>query len=164
MSVSFGKGVVERLSTAATWVSAFSILAMMGVTCIDVLLRTLRMPIAGAYEAVGYLGALMVSFSLADTTLKGGHIRVEFLMEKLSPKIQAAAQGLIHLLLIVLFAIITWRMGTLALNLKEAQEVSMTLKMPVWPVVAGLTTGLALFVLTLGARAPALFEAFKNVS
>lgn len=137
---------MEKLASASTWISALCIVAMMGVTCLDVILRALRVPMAGAYETVGYLGALMVAFALADTTLKGGHIRVEFLVEKLSEQTKKWVGRAIYTTLIVLFSIVTWRMAGFTLELKEAAEVSMTLRMPVWPVLAGITTGLTLFV------------------
>lgn len=141
-----------RVATASAWLSALCLLGMMGATCLDVLLRFFRHPIPGAYETVGFLGALMVAFALADTTLKGGHIAVEFLVEKLPSAPRKWLDRTTTLALVLLFGLLTQRMGVYALDLKEAAEISMTLKMPVWPVVAGICFGLGLFVSVLVTR------------
>ncbi|SCX92987.1 TRAP transporter small permease [Desulfoluna spongiiphila] len=139
-------------ATFSSWLAAACLLGMMGATCLDVALRFFRYPIAGAYETVGFLGALMVAFALADTTLKGGHIAVEFLADKLPPAPRKWLNRTVTLVLIILFGLLTLRMGRHALELKEAAEVSMTLKIPVWPVVTGITAGMGLFVAVLVTR------------
>ena len=143
---------VTKVSTFSAWLSSICLLGMMSVTCIDVTLRFFRHPIPGAFETVGFLGALMVAFALADTTLKGGHIAVEFLVEKLHSGVRKWLDRITTFVLILLFGLLTLRMGGYALELKEAAEVSMTLKMPVWPVVAGICGGLGLFVAVLVTR------------
>ncbi|WP_300672607.1 TRAP transporter small permease [Desulfoluna sp.] len=143
---------VTRGATFAAWIAALCLLGMMGITCLDVVLRFFRHPIPGAYETVGFLGALMVAFALADTTLKGGHIAVEFLVEKLSSRTRKWIDRITTLVLVLLFGLLTLRMGGYALDLKEAAEVSMTLKVPVWPVVTGLCAGMGLFVAVLATR------------
>jgi TRAP-type C4-dicarboxylate transport system permease small subunit len=143
---------VAKVSTLSAWLSSFCLLGMMLATCLDVTLRFFRHPIPGAYETVGFLGALMVAFALADTTLKGGHIAVEFLVEKLSSSARMWLDRITTLVLVLLFGLVTLRMGVYALELREVAEVSMTLKMPVWPVVAGICGGLGLFVAVLVTR------------
>ena len=48
-------------------VSAAAIVAMMTLTCADVVLRWFRHPIKGTYELVSFLGAIAVSFAIADS-------------------------------------------------------------------------------------------------
>ncbi|VFQ44236.1 TRAP transporter small permease [Desulfoluna butyratoxydans] len=143
---------ITKGATFSAWLAAACLLAMMAATCLDVVLRFFRSPIAGTYETVGFLSALMVAFALADTTLKGGHIAVAFLAEKLPPAPAKWLDRTVTLVLILLFGLLTLRMGSHALELKDAAEVSMTLKIPVWPVVAGITAGMGLFVAVLATR------------
>ena len=143
---------VEKAAMVSSVISALCLLGMMGVTCLDVTLRLFRCPIAGAYETVGFLGALMVAFALADTGLKGGHISVDFLVQKCPESARAWLGRGTQLTLILLLALLTLGMGAYALELKASAEVSMTLKIPLWPVAFGLCTGLGLFVCVLITR------------
>jgi len=65
----FGK-IITLLSRRLNWIAAGAIIVMMLLTTADVILRIFRHPIPGTYEIVGLLGAVVVSFSLAYTTVE----------------------------------------------------------------------------------------------
>ena len=71
---------VLYLTHTFNWIAAGAVIAMMLLTSADVILRLFRRPITGAYEIVGLLGAIVISFSLAYTSVEKGHIAVEFLV------------------------------------------------------------------------------------
>jgi TRAP-type C4-dicarboxylate transport system permease small subunit len=124
-------------------VAAGSVAAMMLLTCADVVLRYLRRPIPGTYEMVGLLGAVFVSFALAQTSIEKGHIAVEFLVQRLSPGVQVAVDAVNALICTGLFAIISWQSFLYAGKLRRLGEVSMTLQMPIYPFVYGSPSGVA---------------------
>ncbi|MDP1845721.1 MAG: TRAP transporter small permease [Candidatus Moranbacteria bacterium] len=126
-----------------------AVVAMMLLTCADVILRLFRRPIPGTYEIIGFLGTVAISFSLAYTSLEKGHIAVELLMEKLPRRVQAGVDSVPSLIGAALFALITWQSMAYAADLKQSGEVSVTLTMPIYPFIYGIAAGSALLCLVL---------------
>ncbi|MBW2449419.1 MAG: TRAP transporter small permease subunit [Deltaproteobacteria bacterium] len=62
------------------WIAGAAIVAMMLLTCADVVLRYFRRPIPGTYELVCFLGAVAVSFAMAHTSIEKGHVSVSFIV------------------------------------------------------------------------------------
>ena len=140
---------ITSASVAFNVIGALAILAMMILTCADVVLRLFRIPIPGTYETVGLLGALFVSFTLAQTSLQKGHIAVEFLIEKLPHNVQFVVYCVNELVSAVLFSLITWQMAIYANNLRTTGDVSMTLQIPIYPIIYGIAAGCGLLTVLL---------------
>jgi len=134
------------------WIASLIVITMMLLTCIDVILRFLRCPIPGVYETVGLLGAIFVSFSLANTSMTHSHIAVDFLVKKLSPKIQDMIYCIHTLIATVLSGLIAWQSIWYALELKSNGEVSPTLQISTYPFVFGVAIGCILLCLVLSAQ------------
>ena len=117
------------------YLAAGSIIAMMLLTCADVLLRFFKHPILGTYELVGLFGALTIAFAIPATTLSKGHVAVEFLVEKLPSSAQKICTIIANLLSLSLFALIAWQSFLYANILKSSGEVTLSLQMPFYPVV-----------------------------
>lgn len=130
-------------------VASASVIAMMFLTCADVILRYFRCPIPGTYEMVGLLGSIFVSFSLAKTSLDNGHIAVDFFFQKFPPALQKFIESTNILICIILFGFITWYSFFYSLDLKRTGEVSMTLQIPVYPFVLGISLGCAMLCIIL---------------
>lgn len=143
---------VERVKSFANfinWVAAASIFGMMLLTTADVVLRYFRHPIPGTYEIVGFLGSMAVGFALASTSVNRGHVAVSILFQRLSPKAQSFVESFNSLVAAVFFGLLTWQCGALAEDLRRAGEVSMTVEMPFYPFVYGISAGCAILVMTL---------------
>jgi TRAP-type C4-dicarboxylate transport system permease small subunit len=122
---------------------------MMLLSCADVALRLIGAPIPGTYEMVGFIGALIVSFSLTHTSLQRGHVAVEFIFERFPPKVQFLVEAAGNLLGAVLFGLVAWQSLAYGLDLRKSGEVSLTLQMPLHPFVLGIAAGCALLTLAL---------------
>ncbi len=122
---------------------------MMLLTSADVILRIFRHPIPGTYEMVGLLGAIAISFSLAYTSVEKGHIAVEFLFQKFPKKVRFFISAINDFLCLFLFGLLTWQTILLASDLMQSGEVSMTLQMPIYPYVFGISIGCGLLSLVL---------------
>jgi TRAP-type C4-dicarboxylate transport system permease small subunit len=131
------------------WVAAGALVIMMVLTCTDVVLRFFRHPIPGTYEIVGLLGTTVISFSLAYTTAKKGHIAVEFIVQRFTKKAQIFIDAINDLLSVILFGIIAWQSTLYALDLKHTGEVSLTIQIPIHPFVFGISTGCCLVCVVL---------------
>ncbi|BBO87328.1 TRAP transporter small permease [Desulfosarcina ovata] len=141
--------VVERLAAFFNGIAMIAVVAMMTLTCLDVLLRLFRHPIPGAYEVVGMLGAIFISFSLARTSVDQGHIAVDFLVQRLSRRLRYAVEALNAGICALLFSVICRQCILFARDLKASGEVSMTLQMPVHPFVYGIAAGCAMLAIVL---------------
>jgi len=128
----------QQLSRVLFWVAGASIVAMMLLTCADVVLRYLRRPIPGTYELVCFLGALAVGFAMAHTSVQRGHVSVSVLTRLLPPRMQAGVACTTGLLSFVFFALIGWQSHRYAGQLLASGEVSLTLQLPFYPFVYGI--------------------------
>jgi len=142
---------LKSVTDSFNWISAAGVTAMMLLTSADVFLRLVAEPIPGVYEIVGLLGCIVVSFSLAYTSAEKGHIAVEFLMRKLPDHVQAAVNTVNNLLSIALFGLIARQCLLYAADLRQSGEVTLTLQMPIFPFVYGISIGCTLLCLVLAS-------------
>jgi TRAP-type C4-dicarboxylate transport system permease small subunit len=140
---------IALVSRGFNVVAGAAVIVMMALTCADVVLRLMRHPIPGTYEVVGFLGTVIISFSLALTSLEKGHIAVDILVERLPQRIQIAIETFISLVGAVLFALVAWQCLFYAMDLKRSGEVSLTLAMPIYPFVHGIALGSGLLCFVL---------------
>jgi len=143
---------VGYAARVCNWLAAGSVTAMMFLTVSDVVLRLFRRPIPGTYEIVGFLGAVFVSFSLAYTSVQKGHIAVEFLVEKLSKAAQSVVELVTTLVCALLFTIVSWQSILYANSLRATGEVSLTIQIPLYPFVYGISVGCGLLAMVLFVR------------
>ena len=143
---------ILNISKYLNFFAAVSVTLMMLLTCADVVLRFFRCPIPGTYEIAGFLGAIMVSFSLAVTTLERSHIAVEFLVDKLPKKLQKIVDQINSLICTILFAAVSWYSVINGLDFIESGQVSETLQMPVYPFIFGVALGFGLLSVVLFLR------------
>lgn len=126
-----------------------AVIVMMLLSATDVVLRRFGKPIPGAYELVGFLGTIVVSFALAFTSMEKGHIAVELLVEKLPQRAQLTIESFCSLMGALLFGMLSYKAIRYALDIKESGEVSSTLQMPIYPFIFGMSVGFSLLFLLL---------------
>ncbi|NLN40099.1 MAG: TRAP transporter small permease [Smithella sp.] len=140
---------LARAGKAFNVLACAAVVAMMLLSTADVILRLFGRPIPGTYELVGFLGALVVSFALAFTSMEKGHIAVEILVEKLPLRTRLAIDAFCNLASAVLFCVIGYQAFLYALDIKNSGEVSPTLQMPSYPFIFGIALGCTLLCLLL---------------
>jgi TRAP-type C4-dicarboxylate transport system permease small subunit len=136
MSV-FGKSV-QKLSYGLNLLAGCLLVGMTALTCADVILRIFRRPILGSYEIVEFMAATAAGFALAYTTLKRGHVAVSILVALFSKRIQTLIYLIVQLVGIGLFVLLSWECFRYGNDLRSANEVSLTLELPFYPVLYGL--------------------------
>jgi TRAP-type C4-dicarboxylate transport system permease small subunit len=94
-------------------VAGIALTAMMFLTVADVILRTFKRPIVGAYDLVGLLGAVVIGFAIPQTSRVKGHVLMDFLTGRLSHTAQSVLHVVTRLLAIATFAIIGWNVWLL---------------------------------------------------
>ena len=141
--------VATRLTTIMYWIAGAAIILMMLITCADVLLRYFRRPIPGTYELVCFLGATAASFAIAHTSVKKGHVSVSLAVRLLPPRLQALIGVITTSFGLLLFSMLSWQSVLFANDLKAAKEVSMTIELPFYPFVYGMSFAAAAVCLVL---------------
>ncbi|MBN2809317.1 MAG: TRAP transporter small permease [Deltaproteobacteria bacterium] len=141
--------ITQQLVTLMNYLAALSIIAMMLLTCADVILRLFKHPILGTYELVGLFGALTITFAIPATTLSKGHVAVDFLVEKLPAAAQKICNSIATLLSLFLFALIAWQSFVYANILRNSGEVTLSLQMPFYPIIYAISAACMLVCIVL---------------
>jgi TRAP-type C4-dicarboxylate transport system permease small subunit len=123
----------------------------------DTIGRFIKNPVTGSYEIVQYGFALIVCFSIAYTGMKGGHISIDLLYGRLPERIKRLFEIVSQLLSILIFALITWRLGVDGREAYTLSERSSTLSIPVSLFKFALALGFAMLALVI------LFNFLKSI-
>jgi TRAP-type transport system small permease protein len=142
---------LQKLETWLSWLAAGALIAMMGLVNVNVFFRPLGVPIWGTFEIVGFLGAFVISFSLVHPTLNGRHISVELLISRLPESLSKWLAVFNRLVSLCVCGLITWQTALYGLRILESGQVSSTLRMPLYPVLWGISFafGISAFVLVV---------------
>lgn len=140
---------IGSVMTRVNYIAGVAVVAMMLLTCADIVMRFFGKPLPGVYDLVGFLGAVSVSFALAYTSVQRGHVAVEILMEKLPRRVQFRLLSIGNLAGAVFFLFLTWQSFLYARELLDTGEVSMTVAIPIHPFVFGTAAGCGLLSLVL---------------
>lgn len=152
---------VKLLCSFLNLFASAALVAMMLLTSIDVSMRYFfNRPLAGTYDLVGLLGAVIAAFAMPYTLLKGGHVAVDLLIRKMSDKSRLVVETITHATGIVLFLILVWQCMVLAFDMKAAGEVTPTLLLPFYPIVYCMAG--CFFVLSLAILVDLLDIWFKK--
>ncbi len=141
--------ILISISNKFNLIAAMAVMSMMLLTSIDVILRLFKNPLPGVFEVVGMLGSLAISFSLAHTSIAKGHIAVEVLVQRFPPRVQSIIASIYSAVGSIFFLLLSWVCLEYAMELYRSGEVSLTIKMPTYPFVAGIGLGSVLLSLVL---------------
>jgi len=136
--------IITYLALKLNYGACITLCLMMLITTCDVIMRFFRHPVPGAYELVGFFGSLTVAFALAATSLGRGHIAVEYLVSKFPEKLHNIIERINCFICSIIFGVITWQTFLYSFGLKESNEVSMTLQVPLYPFSMGIAIGCAM--------------------
>lgn len=128
----------EGICKLLNMIAGCTLTLMMLLTVADVILRCFHMPIIGAYELVAFGGGIVVGLSLPLTSYRKGHILVDDFLKGFSPGTRQYIHFTTRLCGLILFALISWNMFAMGIDMIHSGEVSLTLEMPFYPVVFGI--------------------------
>lgn len=117
------------------WASALLILALIAVTCIDVVGRYLmNQPFGGAYELTQIFLAALVFVALPLTSYDGGHVEVDLALHLFPRPVQRALGRLAGIVSAVVLAYFSWRLVLIGIDQVESGTRSASLALPMAPV------------------------------
>lgn len=148
---------VQWISTFLKKLGGLSLIGMMLLTCADVAGSMFGHPILGAEEIVALWASILLAFSLPAAHLEKAHVGVELLYAKFPPRIKIINDFFIALASFTLFALTTWQCYLYAMELRAAGEVTMTLQLPAYLLIFGVSFALFIF------SAAIFFEIFQTL-
>jgi TRAP-type C4-dicarboxylate transport system permease small subunit len=109
-------------------------LAMVAVTCLDVVGRRFNAPLPGAIEIIELLMGVLVFGALPLVTADRGHVTVGLFDERLGERLRALRDRVIGLLSAAVVAVIAWRLFAKALETASFGDRSAYLGVPLAPL------------------------------
>jgi TRAP-type C4-dicarboxylate transport system permease small subunit len=148
LSAGFSK-ILRGLVFLLAIISGAGIITMMAVTCLDIILRIFRYPLAGAFDIVKIAGAVTIAAALPYTTAVKGHVAIEYFFHKLSKRYRIITDTFIRLLGIGMFFFICRQSIIYATALKKSGQVTLTLQLPVYWILYFIAFSCALVALVI---------------
>lgn len=144
----FVKKAAKLLAEIGGWLL---LLCMLVVTLNVVLRKVFNSPLLGTYEWVGILTAVMISLGLAYCASVGGHIAIDFVVNKMKPGMQRAIAVVFGGVACLVMGGVAVSIFLYANKLALAGEVSPTTKIPffIFVYIAGIGFAALLAVLLL---------------
>jgi len=145
---------IRRINYLVCAASMATIIPLMLLTFADVMLRGFfNKPIPGTFELSQYILAIFILLGAAYTQQVKGHVGVDFVTSRLSPRLQVACEILTTLLSLFIIAIVIWQGWVEGISEKT---VSDQLRIPQYPfrvlvAVGGFLLWLELLIDLFGA-------------
>ena len=98
----------------------------------------------GDIELMQAGSAVAAAAFLPYCTMLGEHVKVDFFTENMRPSLKRNIDALADLLLAVMAGVIAWRTGLSVLSIKESNEVTTLVSLPVWIPVAAMVPSFVL--------------------
>ena len=156
--------IITKMIEKASWVggviSGLSILLMTGLILLEILLRSITgISTLICEEYAAYLLVVFGAMALAYTLGSGGHIRVDLILSKLSPRARLIVDLICTItgfFVVVYLVVQSW--GHWQGSLSSGQTSMYYSKTPVWVPQIFIVLGTGLFALQLLSRIAALFR------
>jgi TRAP-type C4-dicarboxylate transport system permease small subunit len=149
--------ISRYLNLLFIWVAGVCLAAMILVTCANIFLRLVWIPVKGTYELMGYFGAIVTAFSLGYTQMKKAHTRVDILVDSFSAKIQMILNAVNLFVCGIFFVVAGWYISKYANTLWSTGEVTETLRIVYYPFTFGVAAGCFLIALVMLVEIVKLF-------
>ena len=129
------------IAKVLTGLAGLFLVSMMALACANMVLRAVWVPVQGTYELMGFLGAVVASFSLAFAQRNKAHIAVGILLARFPAPIRRTADVLTNAVSCGFFLLAGLETGKWAAFLVQTNEVSETLQVIYHPFVFAAAAG-----------------------
>ena len=145
---------IRRINYVVCAIGMAMIIPLMLLTFADVMLRGFfNKPIPGTFEISQYILAIFILLGAAYTQQVKGHVGVDFVTSRLSPRLRAICEIFTTLLSLFIIAVVVWQGWVVGI---EEKAVSDQLRIPQYPfkvlvAVGGLLLWLELLMDLFGS-------------
>lgn len=144
------QGWIRPLSRFMSRIASVILFLMMILTILDVVLRKLASKsILGTVELTEFMLVILVFFSLAQTEVLDGHVKVDLVMSRFSARVQGLMDMLTQFVCFVLALLITWSSLDYSEKMRLSEEVTQDLLIPIYPFIYFVALGCLVLSFTL---------------
>ena len=137
------RGVLDKFYEACGYLAA-AFMVGIGLAIVAQIVGRMRGITLDATEAAGLCLAASTFFGLAHTFRRGGHVRINLLIDRLPEGWRHGVEILNCLLGTVVVSFLAWHVASLALQSREFNDISPgLLAMPFWIPQTGVAIGIA---------------------
>jgi TRAP-type C4-dicarboxylate transport system permease small subunit len=126
-----------------------ALLAVMGISVANVVLRLAGVRFGGAYELVGFAGAVVIAAALGQTQQKKDHVPVDIITRRFPAGVNRVLDVFKYLLKFAFSAVVAWKMTEYGMTIARSGEVSETLKIVYYPFIFVVAAGFAVLACTV---------------
>ena len=141
--------ITNILNRFVVLIAGISLVGMMFLACLNMLLRSIWIPLKGTFELMGFLGAIVTAFALGYTQIKRANIAVDILVIRFSTKKKKIVDSINYIINAIFFGLIAWQTALWATTLVKTSEVSETLRIIYYPFTYGVALGAGVLSLIL---------------
>jgi TRAP-type C4-dicarboxylate transport system permease small subunit len=156
--------LIAKLSLGLEWVGLAAFVFMMLLTTVDVIGAKLFLkPVPGSLDLMMIAQLIAMGFALSASYLGNRHVQVEFFVPLMPKKAQRITAFGVQTLVLALFLIMTWQLFVYGQDLKMYNEVSATVRIPLYPFTYAVAIAfIPLCLLALTKWIHTLCEVFKE--
>jgi TRAP-type C4-dicarboxylate transport system permease small subunit len=142
---------IEQINRALIVIAGIFLVAMMLLTCSNIILRMVWVPVRGTFELMGFFGAVVTAFSLGYTQITRSHIAVDVLVRKFSSRTVKILTSINHVVCALFFSLVAWQLAEKGTILLKTGEVTETLRIIYYPFTYGTAAGCGFLALVFMA-------------
>lgn len=141
---------IESVSKVIAMIGMGIMVVMMMFTVMDVVMRYFaHHPIPGTTELTEYMMVCVVFSAGVWCAIKRRHVKVDLVVSRFSPRIQAIFDSVTLFLGFAVCALITWQSLVESLALRRLHSISSVLSVPTYPFYWVLALGCGLLCLVM---------------
>lgn len=134
--------LISRTLAAIAGVALVSLVALVFT---NVVMRLFDASMGGVPEMVGWLTAVVISFSLAYSQQTKAHIDLDILVSFFPGWLQRVLGAMAALLSLLFFLMVAWELFKYGQNMMDRGAVSQTLRFAYYPFIYAVALGMAAF-------------------
>jgi TRAP-type C4-dicarboxylate transport system permease small subunit len=139
----------KYVNMALTLTGGAFLVGMILLTCANIFIRQIFVPIPGTFELMGYAGAVVTAFALGYTQFTNGHISVDVLVNAYPKPLKRLVTVVNTGVCGVFFGLAAWHVMQKALTLMRVGELSETLRIIYYPFTLAVAFGCLILCLAL---------------
>lgn len=154
----FIRALNSRLNKISLQIAGGFLTAMILLSCANIFLRLVWIPVKGTYELLGFFSALAAAMALGSTQEFKAHTAVDILVTRFPDKFRKVIDGINRAICCIFFIIAGWHVWKWADILRKSGEVTETLRIIYYPFTYTMALGCFLLAVTLFVQLLTLFD------
>jgi len=130
---------------------------LLGVVTVLIVVSSLgryvfALPVPDAFDLSRFLVGAAIMWGFASVGYRGSHIKVDLFVEMMPARLRRVCDLFAWLVLGLFTVLLFWKMWGRAASAFASGEATFDLRLPAWPMIALIAAGVAVSILTIGAR------------